>query len=255
VAEKGFVLRLDQKVALLSGGAGGMGTAQARLFSQEGAKVVIGDLDENAGTQLASEINQNGGHAIFVPLNVVEESSWREIVDASVQHFARLDILVNNAGILRTEGVVETSTETWDLVLGVNTKGTFLGIKHVIPTLRQNGGGSIINLSSGAGLVGSTRSAAYHASKGAVRILTKSAAIQYAHENIRVNSIHPGPINTQMLKANLSTPEGGYAPSDIPLGRRGQPEEIAYGALYLASDEAKYVTGSELVIDGGLTAQ
>ena len=248
-------MRLNNKVAILSGGAGGVGAAQAKLFSQEGAKIVIGDMDEVAGNELAHEINKNSGHAIFIRLDVLEEKNWREIVDASLTHFGKIDILVNNAGILRTEGIIETSTDTWNLVIDVNTKGTFLGIKHVIPTLRQNGSGSIINLSSGAGLVGSPRSAAYHASKGAVRILTKSAAIQYAHENIRINSIHPGPINTQMLQANLRAPEGGYSPSDIPLGRYGHPDEIAYGALYLASDEANYVTGSELVIDGGRTAQ
>ena len=248
-------MRLEGKVALLSGGAGGIGAAEARLFAQEGAKVVIGDLQEDEGRKIEAEINGSGGEAIFVKLNVTDEDSWRNAVSTAVDRFGKLDILVNNAGILRNEGLLDTTEEIWDLVMDVNSKGTFLGVKHAIPEMRKAGGGSIINISSGAGLVGSKKTTAYHASKGAVRIFTKSAAIQYAKESIRVNSVHPGPIETPMLASSLASPEGGRRPSEIPLGRYGRPEEIAYGVLYLASDESSFVTGSELVIDGGRTAQ
>ena len=165
-----------------------------------------------------------------------------------------MDILVNNAAILRVQGLLETTEEIWDEVMDVNAKGTFLGTKSVIAEMRKAGGGSIINISSGAGITGSERNTAYHASKGAVRIFTKAAAIQYAGENIRVNSVHPGPIETDMLASSTSV-EGGRRPEDIPLGRYGRPEEVAYGVLYLASDESSFVTGSEVIIDGGRTAE
>lgn len=211
-------MRLEGKVALLSGGAGGIGAAEARLFAQEGAKIVIGDLQEDKGQKIAAEINESGGEAVFVMLNVVDEDSWRNAVSIAVERFGRLDILVNNAGILRNEGLLDTTEEIWDSVMGINAKGTFLGVKHAIPAMRKSGGGSIINISSGAGLVGSSRTTAYHASKGAVRIFTKSAAIQYAKENIRVNSVHPGPIETPMLASSLTSSEGGFGPNEIPPG-------------------------------------
>lgn len=247
-------MRLKGKVAIISGGARGMGAAEARLFAREGAKVVIGDLLEEEGMKVASQIGEAAGEALFVRLNVTDEASWQRAVEAAVERFGKVDILVNNAAILRTQGLLETTEETWDEVMDVNAKGTFLGAKSVIPEMRKAGGGSIINISSGAGITGSQRNTAYHASKGAVRIFTKSAAIQYAGENIRVNSVHPGPIDTDMLASSREAP-GARRPEDVPLGRYGSPEEVAYGVLYLASDESSFVTGSEVVIDGGRTAE
>ena len=247
-------MRLQGKVAIISGGARGMGAVEARMFAGEGAKVVIGDMLADAGAAVAAEIGAAGGEAMFVSLDVTDEASWQGAVAAAVQRFGKVDVLVNNAAILRTEGLLETSEQTWDDVMGVNATGTFLGVKSVVAEMRKAGGGSIINISSGAGITGSKRNTAYHASKGAVRIFTKAAAIQYAGANIRVNSVHPGPVETDMLASSLSVPDG-RKPEDVPLGRYGKPEEVAYGVLYLASDESAFVTGSELVIDGGRTAE
>ena len=247
-------MRLEGKVAIISGGSRGMGAAEARMFAREGAKVVIGDLLEKEGLNVVSEIGESGGEALFVTLDVTDESSWQSAVSAAVERFGKVDILVNNAAILRTQGLLETTEAIWDEVMDINVKGTFLGAKTVIPEMRKAGGGSIINISSGAGITGSRRNTAYHASKGAVRIFTKSAAIQYAGENIRVNSVHPGPVDTDMLASSLAV-DDARRPEDVPLGRYGRPEEVAYGVLYLASDESSFVTGSEVVIDGGRTAE
>ena len=249
-------MRLENKVALISGGARGMGAAEAKLFASEGAKVVIGDLLEEDGRRTEAEINETGGECLFVRLDVTNESEWQQAVAATVTRFGKLDVLVNNAAIYRTEQVEETSEELWDQVMEVNTKGVFLGTKHAIPQMRRVGGGSIINISSVAGLVGNTMSAAYTASKGGVRLFTKSTAIQYARDGIRANSVHPGTIETPMT-AHLLAQES-YRQNRMertPLGRLGRPEDVAYGVLYLASDESSFVTGSELVIDGGRTAQ
>ena len=249
-------MRLENKVALISGGARGMGAAEARLFASEGAKVVIGDVLEEEGRQTEAQINEAGGDCLFVRLDVTNEANWQEAVATTVARFGKLDILVNNAGIFRTERVEETSAELWDQVMEVNAKGVFLGTKHAIPEMRKAGGGSIINISSGLGLVGSAGSAAYGASKGAVRLFTKSAAIQYAQDGIRVNSVHPGIIETPMtaeMLAEQSTRQERLA--RYPLGRFGRPDDIAYGVLFLASDESSFMTGSELVIDGGSSAQ
>ncbi len=247
-------MRLENKVVFISGGARGMGAVEAKLFTSEGAKVVIGDVLEEDGRRTEAEINEGGGECLFVRLDVTSESDWQRAISATVARFGKLDVLVNNAGILRTERVEETTGELWDLVMDINGKGVFLGTKHAIPEMRKAGGGSIINLSSVAGLVGSAESAAYHASKGAVRLFTKSTAIQYAGEGIRANSIHPGTIETPMTARFLETNRQDRL-DKTPLGRLGRPEDIAYGALYLASDESSFVTGSELVIDGGRTAQ
>ena len=248
-------MRLQGKVALISGGARGQGAVEARLFAQEGAKIVIADLLEDAGRQVEAEINETGGECLFLPLDVTSETNWQEVVAATLARFGQLDILVNNAGIYRTERVEETSPELWDQIMDINAKGVFLGAKAVIPEMRRNGGGSIINISSVAGLVGSQMSAAYGSSKGAVRIFTKATAIQYAADGIRSNSIHPGIIETPMT-AHLLADDEQYRErlGRTPLGRIGRPEDVAYGALYLASDESSFVTGSELVIDGGRTA-
>ena len=248
-------MRLENKVVLISGGARGMGAAEAKLFAGEGAKVVIGDVLEDEGRRTEAEVGESGGECLFVRLDVTSESDWREAVAATVERFGKLDVLVNNAAINRTEKVEETSAELWDQVMAVNAKSVFLGTKYAIPEMRRAGGGSIINISSALGLVGGPTSAAYGASKGAVRLFTKATAIQYAGEGIRANSVHPGTIETQMTAPLLATE--AYLASRLertPLARIGRPEDVAYGVLYLASDESSFVTGSELVIDGGRTA-
>ena len=250
-------MRLENKVALISGGARGMGAVEAHLFAQEGAKVVIGDVLEDEGRQTEAAVNEAGGECVFVHLDVTREDDWAQAVATAVSRFGKLDVLVNNAGISSTGGIEELTVQDWDRTLDVNTKGVFLGTKAAIPEMRRAGGGSIINISSGAGIAPAPgTSGAYAASKGAVRIFSKSTAIQYAKENIRCNSVHPGPIETPMLRsARGSGAELGDTIERVPLGRIGRPEEIAYGVLYLASDESSFVTGSELVIDGGRTAQ
>ena len=250
-------MRLEGKVAFISGGARGMGAAEAILFAREGANVAIGDVLEEEGRKLVEQISETGGRAIFVPLDVTSESQWSDAIAATVTEFGKLDVLVNNAGIGSHSRVEDTDVETWDRVMAINAKGVFLGTKAAIPEMRRAGGGSIINISSQLGLVGTDISSPeYQASKGAVRIFTKSTAIQYAGEGIRANSVHPGPISTPMTESG----RGDAAilklmVSRIPLGRYGEPDEVAYGVLYLASEESSFMTGSELVIDGGWTAQ
>ncbi|HEX2277129.1 MAG: glucose 1-dehydrogenase [Candidatus Tectomicrobia bacterium] len=250
-------MRLQDKVALISGGARGMGAVEARLFAKEGAKVTIGDVLEDEGRKLEAEIQAAGGEALFVRLDVTREADWQQAVEATVTRFGKLDVLVNNAGISGRGRVEDTSIEEWNRVMEVNATGVFLGSKLAIPAMRRSGGGSIINISSQLGLVGTDHSSPqYQASKGAVRLLTKATAIQYAGEGIRANSVHPGPIVTPMTEAARADPERyTLMLSRIPLGCYGQPEDVAYGVLYLASDESRWVTGSELVIDGGWTAQ
>ena len=250
-------MRLEGKVAIVSGGARGMGAAEAKLFASEGAKVVIGDVLEDEGRKVEAEINETGGDAVFIPLDVVSESDWQRAVSTTVERFGKLDILVNNAGIAVWGVLEDTTNEDWDRVMDVNAKGVFLGTKAAIPEMRKAGGGSIINISSVSGLIGQESvQPVYNASKGAVRIFTKAAALQYAKEGIRVNSVHPGSVNTKMIADRINSPEGRERSRSItPLGRVAEPIEIAYGVLYLASDEASFVTGSELVIDGGFTAQ
>ncbi len=249
-------MRVAGKVALISGGAGGIGSATARLLAKEGAAVIIGDILEDEGRAAEAQIAETGGKALFVNLDVTSEDSWRNAVQSAVASFGKLDILVNNAGVSQRGGVEETTSEAWDKVMDINVKGVFLGTQAVIPEMRKAGGGSIINISSIYGLVGSGGSAGYHASKGAVRIFNKSTAIQYASENIRANSVHPGFIDTPMTRAHHDNPNiHEERVAKTPIGRMGRPEDIAAGILYLASDESSFVTGSELVIDGGMTAQ
>ena len=250
-------MRLGGKVALISGGARGIGAATARLFAREGARVVIGDLREAEGRRVEAELAAPGGQALYIPLDVTSESAWERAVAAAVGRFGRLDVLVNNAGIGGAGRLEETRLEDWNRVMDVNAKGVFLGTRAAIPALRQAGGGSIVNISSQLGLVGMDDSSPqYQASKGAVRLLTKLTALQYAKERIRANSVHPGPIITPMTEGRRADPTiFARMTSRIPLGRYGEAEEVAYGVLYLASDESRFVTGSELVIDGGWTAQ
>jgi cyclopentanol dehydrogenase len=249
-------MRLQGKVALITGGARGQGAAEARIFAREGARVVIADVLDQEGSAVAAEIAESGTDALYVHLNVSDEDNWREAIEATVSAYGKLDILVNNAAIWRSGHVADTSSDQWDQVLEINAKGVFLGTKAAIPEMRKAGGGSIVNISSTAGLVGSRTSTAYSASKGAVRLLTKSTAVQYGAERIRANSIHPGPIDTPM--GDQVWPDASSREEAIDrtvLKRLGTPEDIANGALFLASDESSFMTGSELVIDGGLTAQ
>jgi len=245
--------RLDGEVALITGASRGQGEAEARLFAREGAQVVLADIRDELGTKVAHEI---GAQAIYVHLDVSQEVEWKNAVGAAVRAFGALTILINNAGIGVPEdrGVEETPLEIWHKTLAVNLTGVFLGMKYAIPEMRKVGHGSIVNISSIAGIVGGGRLPAYHASKGGVRLLTKTAAIQYAKENIRVNSVHPGGVDTEIL-----SPFGEKWRQNIgkahPMGRIASSDEIAYGVLYLASKESSFVTGTELVIDGGFIAQ
>src|SRR5919204_2521642 len=245
--------RLDGKVALISGGARGQGATEAQLFAREGAKVVLGDILDAAGHQVEAEIRAAGGDATYVHLDVSDEDSWCAAVTTAVNRYGKLDILVNNAGILLRKGIEEMTVEEWDRIMAINLKGVFLGTKYAIPAMRRAGGGSIINISSGAGIAPAPdTSAAYAATKGGVRLFTKATAVQHAKDHIRCNSVHPGPIDTPMVRGPQTDPARVETLiGRVPLGRLGTAEEIAYGVLYLASDEASFVTGSELVIDGG----
>jgi NAD(P)-dependent dehydrogenase (short-subunit alcohol dehydrogenase family) len=251
-------MRLAGKVALISGAARGMGAAEARLFAREGARVVLGDVLDGEAKAVEADITAKGGQAVFVHLDVTREADWVQAVGTAVRRFGALHVLVNNAGIgSPTTRVEDTTIEAWERVMDVNAKGVFLGTKAAIPAMRRAGGGSIVNISSQLGLVGTEDSTPqYPASKGAVRLLTKTTALQYAREGIRANSVHPGPIVTPMTERRRGDP-ATYARmlSRIPLGRYGEADDVAYAVLYLASDESAFVTGSELVIDGGWTAQ
>ena len=249
-------MRLQGKVAIITGGARGQGAAEARMFAREGAKVVFGDVLDDEGRQVEAEIGAAGGEAVYVRLDVTDEDSWREAVGTAVSRFGKVDILVNNAGIASWNAGDDASVEEWDRIMEINAKGVFLGTRAVVPAMRDAGGGSIVNISSISGMVGQTNiHPGYNASKGAVRILTKSTAVQHAAEGIRCNSIHPGPVKTPMTERSWSNPEWLQATERrTPLGRYAEPDEIAYGVLFLASDESSFMTGSEMVIDGGVTA-
>jgi len=247
--------RLKGKVALISGGARGQGAAEARLFVREGAKVVIGDVRDDLCHETANQINGEAGTkaARAVHLDVTRAADWRMAVDSCVRDFGGLDILVNNAGIFNMSGLEETSEELWDSIVNINQKGVWLGMKACVPAMRKRGGGAIVNISSVAGLTGSTGSTAYHGSKGAVRLLSKQAAVEFGPEKVRVNSVHPGIINTQMV--DIVPQDQRTAISRlVPLRREGTAEDVANLVLFLASDDASYVTGAEFVVDGGLTA-
>ncbi len=254
--------RLEGKVALVTGGALGIGKACCEQLAKEGAKVAVTDILDDEGQKVAEAINTNGGTAKFWNMNVASEDSVKSVTDDVVKQFGGLHILVNNAGIAGADQPTdELSVEDWDKVLDVNVKGVFLCTKHAIAHMRSAGAGSIINLSSIYGIIGAPDIPPYHASKGAVRLMTKTDALLYAKEHIRVNSVHPGYIWTPLVedlaeRSSQSVEEFRQTlDAQHPIGHVGEPEDIAYGVVYLASDEAKFVTGSELVIDGGYTSR
>ena len=249
-------MRLAGKVALVSGGASGMGLSEATIFAREGAKVVVADVLESEGKQAADTIVAGGGQARFVRLDVTSEAEWDAAVKATVGAFGKLDVLVNNAGISGTYDSDMLSSAAWDKVMSVNAKGVFLGMKHVIPLMKQAGGGAIVNISSISGFVGQDGvHMAYNASKGAVRIMTKTAAVQFAPDGIRVNSVHPGFMPPMRTSKTSADPEWrAKMLAAVPMKRSGRVEEVAHAVLFLASDEASYITGTELVVDGGYLA-
>jgi NAD(P)-dependent dehydrogenase (short-subunit alcohol dehydrogenase family) len=253
--------RLEDRVAIVTGGALGIGRATAEVLAREGAYVAVVDVLEPEGSEVAAAIRKEGGVAQFWALDVTEEEDVRNVFAEIHDHFERIDILVNNAGISGTNVPThEVTVSDWEAVMDVNVKGVFLCTKHAIPYLREAGGGSIVNLSSIYGLVGGPDVPPYHASKGAVRLMTKTDALLYAEDAIRVNSVHPGYVWTPMVKNHLEgmeDPEEARAELNAlhPLGHIGEAEDVAYAILYLASEESKFVTGSELVVDGGYTAR
>ena len=243
---------LNGKVALITGAARGQGAAEARLFAQRGAKVMLCDILDDEGQAVAAEI---GANAAYLRLDVTSEASWQAAVNATVAKFGKLNVLVNNAGIVKVTALADCPLEEYMQVIQVNQIGVFLGMKTVAPAMQQAGGGSIVNISSIDGLIGMTGGTAYCASKFAVRGMTKVAALELGKDGIRVNSIHPGGILTPMITgAGLDAQTAGELFGRVPLQRIGQPEEIATLAAYLASDDASYSTGSEFIADGGLTA-
>lgn len=253
------MLRLEGKVAIVTGGSRGIGEAIVRFFAEEGASVIIGDILEEEGQKLTSELNRGDKRKVqFAKLDVTSSSDWKYVTDLAVSSFGSLNVLVNNAGVSSPQiRIEETTEEAWEKVMSVNAKGTFLGTRAVIKPMKKAGGGSIVNVSSQFGIVGyPSENAAYQASKGAIRIFTKATALQYAKDNIRANSLHPGPVDTPVgAIASGNAERLASVLSKVPLGRIAKPTEIAYGAVFLASDESSFMTGAELVIDGGWTAQ
>ena len=249
-------MRLENKVALITGGASGMGASMARVFAREGAKLVVADMLEDDGNKLVAEIVKANGAAIFQKLDVSSEAQWRVATEATVAAFGRLDILVNDAGISGSAVEDLFDTAAWDRLMAVNATGTFLGMKFAIPLMKQAGGGSIVNISSISGVTGQRGiHVGYNASKGAVRTLTKAAAVQHGRDNIRVNSVHPGLMPPMRTSGRTADPVvRAKMLEGVPLRRDGRVEEVANAVLVLASDEASYITGIELYVDGGFLA-
>jgi len=247
-------MRLQEKVAIVTGGAHGMGEAESRLFAREGAKIVIADILPEIGEAVAADIRASGGEAVFVKINVTSEADWQNLIAVTLETYGRLDILVNNAGISGSAVGDPDGIEGWNRIIAVNQTSVFLGTKLAAEQMGKTGGGSIVNISSIMGFVGSTGGhPAYHASKGAVRIYSKAAAVRYGPSNIRVNTVHPG-----YMPAMLNSTNGNERADKIaatPLRRLGETIEVANGVLFLASDDASFITGTELVIDGGWIAQ
>ena len=250
-------MRMKDKVAFISGAAGGMGAATARLFSREGARaVVVADILDKEGAATVAEIEKAGGHAIYVHLDVTDEAQWQSAIEKTVAAHGRLDVLVNNAGI---SGSAETDlydTAAWNRLMGINATGVFLGMKYGIAAMKKSGGGSVINLSSISGIVGQGYlHVGYNASKGAVRLITKAGAAQHGLDGIRVNSVHPGLMPPMRTSGRTADPAmRAKTLKGVPMGRAGEVDEVAHAILFLASDDASYITGTELVVDGGWTA-
>jgi NAD(P)-dependent dehydrogenase (short-subunit alcohol dehydrogenase family) len=246
-------MRLAGKVAIITSAASGMGAATARMFAREGAKVVIADVIEHEGKQVADLI---GDAAQFEKLDVTSEENWEAVVAATTRHFGKLDVLVNNAGVSGSAEQDLYSTPAWHRIMAINATGVFLGIKHAIPAMIANGGGSIVNLSSVAGIIGSEGiHMAYNASKAAVRLMTKSTAVQHARDKIRANSVHPGMMPAMRTSGRTADPATRERRLGVvPMRRAGEVDEVAYAVLFLASDESSYITGSEIHVDGGAIA-
>lgn len=253
---------LDNKVVIVAGAAGAQGSAASALLARAGARVALADLVQDALTDLGAEIEGEGGAAFACSTDIADEASWQALVQQTVERFGRVDGLANFAAILSRPGVEETAPEAWEHTLRVNLTGAWLGMRAVIPAMRAGGGGSIVNIGSVDALVGRGGGAAYQASKGGLRLLGKSAATQYAAENIRVNTVHPGPMRDRMLQvvgpqadpAAVADLEARLT-AQVPAGRLGQPSDIAHAVRFLLSDEAAFITGVDLPVDGGLTAQ
>ncbi|EGL16434.1 MULTISPECIES: glucose 1-dehydrogenase [unclassified Paenibacillus] len=247
--------RLEDKVVIITGAAMGQGETEAKLFAAEGARVVATDLQEEPLNRGVDEIRRAGGQAIGLKHNVASEEDWKRVVRKAVEQFGKVDVLVNNAGI-STDSTLDTFTiENWDKVMSINLTGCVIGMKYAVPEMRKAGGGSIVNISSIAGIVALNFTNGYTAAKGALRSLSKASAVELAPDKIRVNSVHPGIIVTPMIQEALDQGAGHMFEAGTPLPRLGKPEDIAYGVLYLASDESSFVTGTELIIDGGWTAR
>lgn len=242
--------RLEGKVALISGGASGLGEAQATLFAREGASVLIGDLQEDKGAAVAESITGGGGNAAFIRLDVTDEGSWAAAIADANSRYGKLTTLVNNAGIFHPGGILDETKAGWDRMIAINQTGVFLGMKAAIDSLLASSNGAIVNISSLFGLIGSPGAISYHASKAAVRVMGKAAALEFAKRGVRTNTIFPGQIKTPIL-GDITPEQDKAIKASIPMGDTGEPMDIAYASLYLASDEAKYVSGAEIWVDGG----
>lgn len=242
--------RMAGKVALISGGASGLGEAQAILYAREGAAVVIGDLQEDKGADVVARIAADGGRASFVRLDVTDLDNWHAAVAHTLDQFGAITTLVNNAGIFHPGGIASETPQGWDRMVAINQTGVFYGMKAAVPELLKCGNAAIVNISSLYGLIGSPDAISYHASKAAVRVMGKGAALEFARQGIRVNTIFPGQIRTPIL-GDITPKQDAAIKASIPMGVVGDPMDIAHGSLFLASDEARYVTGAELWIDGG----
>ena len=250
-------MRLKEKTAIVTGGANGIGKATVNKFLEEGANVVFTDINKEAGNKTLEEMREVSNNVLFIQHDVSKESDWINVIEETLKAFGKVDILFNNAGIFSSKPVTEYETEEWNRLLGINVTGVFIGMKHTVPVMREQKSGSIINTSSVAGIKGSPNATLYGASKGAVRIMTKDLAVEVAPDQIRVNSIHPGIIQTAMgddVATSVNASSDQLAKS-IPLRRLGKPEEIANLVAFLASDESSFITGTEMIIDGGMTAK
>lgn len=241
--------RLSGKSALISGGASGLGEAQAILYAREGASVLIGDVQAEKGHAVVAAIESEGGTAAFIHLDVSDADNWGKAVADAVARFGKLTTLVNNAGIFHPGGIVDETQQGWDRMIAINQTAVFLGMKAAAPALLAPGNAAIVNISSLYGLIGSPNAISYHASKAAVRVMGKAGALEFAKQGIRVNTIFPGQIKTPIL-GDITPEQDAAIKASIPMGIVGDPMDIAYASLYLASDEAKYVSGAELWVDG-----